>query len=240
MFRMPLAAGLLKLAWQVSEKGDIAAKALAAVRIQYGHDLAMAQAAQWMRRCPRSELAAAAGLLAIQANDIVAAESYLQQGLSLGDDSSGSLELLELLVPTARYDQQAAGAVARRLAQRRDLSPITSRFVLNTLVWDDLWHGRPGDARASAERLLAIDRDAVARVAMWAIELNEGRDSAAAEQLRQAAGLNPTIRLYYQTVGMLSIGRLSDARELLVQLEDYDADLAALAAAKIREKEQLR
>jgi len=139
MFKQPVAVPLLKAAFGISGDGAVGRTALFAIRTFQGPEAARAQAAEWMRSRPRAEVAALAGMLAVDAGDAACAAEMLSRGRALGDEPLGLFELLEFIL--AAGDGRTPGAateLARRLEARSDLSAQVSLMARKHLLWTAL------------------------------------------------------------------------------------------------------
>lgn len=228
MLNMPLGIWLLKAAWFIGGDGDVARTALAAMHAQQGPDAARAQAALWMARQPRPEVAAFAGLTAIQAGDLDLAQGYLWRGREVGDDPSGMLDILEYLLATLSPVPRAAEELALEFEQRRDLPPNLSRMVLAEVMLDALLGGQFDEAHRRAGRLLAVEHLQSAEMVLWALARRQG-DAAQADVHLKRGALPEAERLYYQFVGSLAIGNMDEAMGYLAELREVHGGLTAQA-----------
>jgi hypothetical protein len=234
--KMPLSVPLLKAAWQVGGDGNVALLALANLQRHGGAEAARLQATAWLAERPRPELAAFAGLLAVQAGDLEGAGALLSRGLELGSDRGGMLELLELLIAGHFRSANVLWEVARRLERRRDLSPAVSKFVLRELLGQALFCSRFDEALQRAKHLWSIDEDPLAATTFWAVARHHG-EPASFETYFARLRVPPAQRLYLQVLGCLSLGELDEARRLLALLGQTDPGLAETAQALLLSKE---
>lgn len=225
MFGVPFGVDLLKMAWKIGGAGATAGLALAAIRKHHGEAAAGAQAGAWMNARPRPEIAVVAGFAAVWDGDLNSARDYLRRGRQAGKDRTGVLELLEMIIATHTGPGEAA-EVAGRLEARHDLSASVSKLVLHKVLWSDLLAGRFGPARARADHLLAVAEDPVARMALWALELGEGRERQAGGHLGRAGLMSAESRLQYECLGYAAVGRNGEARAKLDQLRQANAGAA--------------
>jgi len=223
--QMPIGTALLKAAWLVNGDGETARLALSHVRRAEGLASAREHARRWLARRPRPEVAAYAGLFALEAGDRPAARELLDAGRQLGDDPAGMFELLELMLAAHEDNPLAVRDAAARLVERRDLAPVVSRMVHSELLWDAMLAGRFDEARGRAAHLLAVADDGPAEVALWALA-RHGRDPSAHAHLQRASRMAPDQRVYYMLLGALSIGQVDEAREMLPTLRERNAGLA--------------
>ncbi|HAU38435.1 MAG TPA: hypothetical protein DCX07_12070, partial [Phycisphaerales bacterium] len=154
----------------------------------------------------------------------------------LGDDSAGMLESLEFLIAIAGGDRQALVQTARRLEQRRDLPPSLSRMILSELLWDDMLTGRFEQVQARAKHMRAVEKNAPAAVALWALDVLAGRSAQAETHLAEAGDGPAAHRLYYQGLALSAIGQSDRAREVLEELRQRDEDTAAKLEAALAAK----
>jgi hypothetical protein len=222
------AAGCYVVAWWLGGDGETASLALSATAGAYSESVALARAVHWMKTRPHPAIAAFGGLLALQGGEADLAARFLEQGKALGTDRDGHLELLEWLLTTSTGDGSAVEQLARQLEQRRDLSPLLSRQVLTTLLWESLQHQRFDEARGRADHLLSIEDTPQAEMALWALAKRDGDIHQADLHLRRAA-LEPRHKLSFQILGNIAIGFLEEARALEAQLRQLDPSQARLA-----------
>lgn len=232
----PSCVGLYKAAWAVSGDAQIAVLALQALHEHFGPETAAAAALAWMDDSPRPDIAAFAGLMALQQDDRDAAADWLARGQQAGRDARGSLELLAFLLATLA-GPQAAGPLARELAERRDLPPTLSQLVLTRLMWDDLTAGRCEDARRRALHLLAVQDDRDAACILWALETQRGDRRAAGEYLARAGRVSPELMLYFQIHAGAAVGSEDQARRLLAELQQRSPELAQAARENLDERQ---
>ncbi len=228
-FGLPLGAELLKVAWAISGDGAVARAALIQIQRHSGVDVARAEAGAWLKRRPRPEVAAWAGALAIGAGDVEHAGECLARGRQLGDDPSGMFELLDLMIASRSGDVRQYQEMAASLEARRDLAPPVRKMVLEEALWTALLAGRFDEARRRAEHLLAVDRNAPAHMALYALARRAGRDARAEKHLARTAATPPAERLFYRFLGNLAIGAAPEAGEDLAELRALDAALARRA-----------
>ncbi len=235
-FKLPLSVPLLTAAWYVSGDGNVARSALFAMH-RCGHsDAAVAQADTWLVRRPRPEIAAFAALMAYQAGEFDAAESYLAHGRRLGDDRDGLLDLLAYTISKHGADSDATGELARRLENRSDLPPDLSRMVLTDLMWAAMTDEQFDNARRRARHLLEVDDEPQAEIALWALAKRDADAPGARKHLARAR-IKPADKVYWQFFGLVAIGWMQEARDMLEQLKGLDASYAAQAEALGRWKE---
>ncbi len=233
--RMPMGIPFLKAAWSIGGDGDVALSALGFIRQLTGVEAARAQAAEWMAQRPRPEIAAFAGLLALQAGELDAARGFLTQGQAVGQDRGGLLESLEAGIVDCSGDPAAALELARRLESRRDLGPAVSLAVQNQLLWDAMFRGRFEEAQERADRLWQIDKNPLAATALWALALRGGDESRARRYLKQIT-LPEAQQLYFRILGCVAIGAADEARHALARLTAVDSSLAERAGRLIEQR----
>lgn len=234
--RLPLGLPLLRTAWAVSGDGAIGRIALNQSRQQMGLGAARGLAERWIENRPRPEIAAYAGLMALEQRQPEAARRHLHRARQLGDDPAGMIELLELLLAAEEDDPQVLREVASGLAARRDLSPVVSKLVHSELLWDAMLAGRLDEARARATHILAVEDAPAAEIALWAIARRDRNALAADGHLRRAAKMHPDQRLYYMLLGALAIGSADEAGEMLTALRERNAGLARSAERVLAER----
>jgi hypothetical protein len=233
MFRASWSVPVLKAAWWMGGDGSVAAAALSGLRRDLGPEAARAQAAHWMARRPQAEIAGAAGALALEANDLPAAEAFLARGRAAGRDRSGMLDTVDFFVTSLRGTPGEAADVARRFEARRDLPPVASRVLLSTVLWDNLRRGRFDEARRRAKHLLEVEDLPLAHLALWALAKRDGRPREAARHLARATLPTPQC-LRYMFQGALAIGADDEAAEFIARLRDLDIALAAQCEQDLR------
>jgi len=232
----PTSAPLFRAAWWVNGDPQTAVLALQALHRHFGPEPALATATAWMNRRPCPDIAAFAGLLALQHDDPHAADEWLARGRQAGNDALGDLELLEYVL-VARTRPGGATELARQLADRRDLPPTLSRLLHEELLWDEMFSAQFDGAQRRARRLLAIQHLPSALAALWAIAEQHGQRGASEDFSRQlAAGLPQPVRLYWQCLGCFAVGRREQAREILADLRDHSEPLASAAIQLLAEK----
>ncbi len=236
MLHSPSAITLLSAAWRISGSGEIARQAIWQVQRHHGAAAALARAAVWMESNARPEIAAAAGILAMEDRDVAQAAGWLEQGRRLGDDPAGMLETLEFLIALAGEDKNAAVETARRFEQRRDLPPIVSRMILSELLWYDMLVGRFEQAQARAKHLLAVEKNLHAAAVLWALDTLAGRTAQAETHLAEAGDGPPAHRLYCQGLALSAVGLVDRAREILGELRRQDENAAARLEAALAGK----
>jgi hypothetical protein len=236
MLQLPLSVPLLKAAWLIGGDGEVALLALADIQQKDSPEAARAQAAEWMASRPRPEIAAFAGLLAVQANDLESACDLLARGLESGQDRSGMLEMLQVFIAQRTGDPGALLEVARRFESRHDLSPFVSKFVQEQLMFDAMSANRFDEAEQRARRLWSIEDNPAAAHALWVLARRRGEQVPFGRYFDRLT-LPEGEKLYLHVMGLLVLGEWNDAAQLLVRLEAIDPQLAAEARRKLQEKE---
>jgi hypothetical protein len=235
-FKLPVELPLFKAAWYVSRNGQNALAALVAVHRHQGAQAATLLAQSWMQSCPRPEIAAFGGLLALDAGDLELAKAYLQQGHQLGSEQAGSLEMLEFFLVIRTEALDATSQLAERFSTRSDLPAHLSMMVLTELVWRDMRQGHWDAAAAGARHLLAVADSPGAEAALWALALQRGDRKAAQRHLARVK-LPAAQRAHYLCMGSDAIGERERARELLEEVRQADAALAQRTEMYLRPRE---
>jgi len=217
-------AGLLTVAWRISEDGETGSLALAAIGRYGSPDQQIATGLAWLDGCPRVEIAGLTGLAAMQVGDEPTARDMLQQCGQLGGDRDGLAEMLELLVARRFGEFGETTACARRLEPRDDLSPTVSRMIGEELLWDAMLHGRLDEARRRAERILAVGDNPSAGIALAALGGYDPGESP----------LPPAQDIYYRFLAAVSVGATARAEELIGRLDQLDPSLAGHAVVTVQ------
>jgi hypothetical protein len=234
--KAPLCVPLLKAAWIMSGSGETGRAALSAVRQHRGLEAARGQAAVWLARRPRPEIAAAAGLFAAEAGDLDDARRLLARGRESGTDRTGMLDLLEFTIVLRSGESAPAVDLARRFELRRDLPPLLSQAARTELLWDAMLNGRFEEAERRAASLLAVNDVAEAELALWALALRRGDAAAAARHLATTHVVPAAQSVYWQVLGLAAIGRTAEALAGLEQMRDLDATRAGRLEQFLRER----
>ena len=229
MFKSPAGASFLKAAWAIGGDGTVAQMALSEISKYAGAEAARAQGQIWMARSAHPQIASFTGLLACNSGDIEAARDYLVRGREHGDDPSGLLELLEFVIAARDDRPDASTELAERLSQRTDLSPAVSKMVLTELLWASMLRGEFGRAREHAERLVQVESNPPASIALWALAEAEGDRGRAERHLADAHGFAPDQQLYYMCLGSAATGRRDEAIRSARELRGCNEELAELA-----------
>jgi hypothetical protein len=221
----PWSVPLLKAAWSMAGDAEVAVAALRAIQQHLGPEAARAQALQWLVWRPQTEIAAWAGLMALQADDLPAARMFLSQAKLLGPDRGGLIELLEYCVASQSGDREATRELAQRFELRKDLALPVSRRVRVDLLWHALLRGRWEEAQRRADFLWSIDSDPVVAAALWALAQRNGEDRQTQKYLAAIQMPEPE-RLYYIALGRGAVGLREEARMTVLLLRNLDAALA--------------
>lgn len=231
-FKTGLDVPLLTAAWRVSGDGRIAKMALAAIYLQQGAEASLAYALVWMQQHPRPEIAAMAGLMALDQGQMDTARQMLQAAQHLDKDDEGLLELLEWQVAVRSDDDHAVRDLTHRLEARRDLPPSLRRMVLCSILWDAVMERQFTEAASRARYLLSIEEVPEAHMALWATALEQG-DLKEAQSHLSAAQMTPARKLYYQVFGNAAVGFRGQAEALLDRLRQTEPDMAAHAQHRL-------
>ena len=226
---LPLAIPLLKIGWFIGRDEIAAVVALAQITKEQGPETALAQAEVWLSKHPQLALAACAGMTARDLGDYEKARSFLEKGRTLGDDSHGLLDLLEMSLAERTNDPESGIKIAEKLSRRNDVSPMVSELALIAMLWKEMLYRRFSEARVLALRLLAVDNEPKASIAMWALERLEGRTESAEKYLRIADVLPKDQRLYLTYLACFTAGFTEQAHEALTELREVNSDYSANA-----------
>lgn len=236
MFKHPVEVPLLKAAWSISRNGQDGLVALAALHRRQGVAAALEQAQSWMQSCPRPEVAAFAGLLAIDAGNVDLAKACLQQGRQLGTENESMLEMLEFFIVSRTEGPEAVRQLAERFSERSDLSAALSKMVGTELLWGRMLQGRWDEAAVKARHLLAVGDAPEAEAALWALALRGGDQQSAANHLAQVK--LPTLRrAYFLCLGAAAIGAPEQAGEYLQEIRQTDPAMAQRIEASLKARE---
>ncbi|MHC4178188.1 MAG: hypothetical protein ACYSWU_11815 [Planctomycetota bacterium] len=237
MLKMPLSVPLLRTAWYVGGDGKVAALALARIQEHISLEAARAQAAGWLAARPRPEIAAQAGLLALQDDQLEQASDFLDRGRQMGPDPTGMLELLDILVAVGTGDAEAVIDLARRFEQRTDLMPVVSKGIHEHFLLEALLARQFEEAERRAKRLWSIEDNPLAATTFWVLARRRGSQ----EDLEAFLGrqrLAAPQALYYQTIGHTALGDADAAQRTLGSLAEVDSSMAEMVRRYIQEKEQ--
>jgi hypothetical protein len=236
ILKLSVDAPLLKVAWHISHNGRTGVMALVTVYRRQGVQAAAALARSWMQSSPRPEIAAFAGMLAVDPENADPAKSYLEQGRQLGDDRAGMLDTLEFAVAGLTKGADTLTQLAQRLEARSDLPPRLSKQVLTELLWDDMLRGRWESAAARAHHMLAVADTAEARGALWALALKRGDALSAHDHLAQVK--LPTLqRAGFICLGRAAIGDHEEAKKVLEEIRQTEPAMAQRNEDRLLERE---
>lgn len=225
LLQMPWSVPLLKAAWSIGRDGEVALAALRSIQQHLGPEAARAQALEWLVWRPQTEIAAWAGLMALQAGHVPAAKMFLSQGQQLGPDRGGLIELLEYYVTSQSGDREATAELARRFELRKDLALPVSRRARVDLLWNALLRGRWDEAQRRAKFLWSIDSDPTVAAALWALAQRNG-DNRQAQKYLAAIQMPEAEKLYFIALGRGAVGLRDEARMTVLLLRNLDAGLA--------------
>jgi hypothetical protein len=236
MFKLSLEVPLLRTAANISGSGKSRQAAVMAVRRQQGVAPAALLAQSWMRSRPSPEVAAFAGLLALETGDVELAKTCLQQGRQLGTEEAGMLEMLEFFLVGRTEPPEKMIQFAQQLSERSDLPARVSKLVLIEVLWVDMLQKRWEAAAAKADRLLAVANTPEAEAALWAMACQRGNERAAEDHLSRVT--LPTVqRAHWLCLGSAAIGERERARGYLEEVRQNDAAMAQRAEAWLRTME---
>jgi hypothetical protein len=226
-FHPPTGLVLLQGAWALGANPLIAILIVGRMRYKGGQkDAARVRVEQYIRRRPLADLAAYAGVLAVDDGDLPRARQWLAQSRALGASPTGIPEYLEYCIAEKEEDPRAAANTGMALlAARRDLSLILTRKIHNELLWMDVMDHRFDRVRARAEFMLAVEENPVVEIALWTLARKEGRESEAAEHLARAK-CPPVSSFHFRALGAHAIGDVVLRDRMLAELEQADAPAA--------------
>jgi hypothetical protein len=227
MLKSTLCLPLLKAAWLIGRNESMGLVALVMIQKLESAQSAQNQAAAWLASDSCPGMAAFAGLLAVDANDLEEAARYRDLCLELGGDRQGLIEWLELNIVVKNNDDQAAENLLQRLQMRTDLSPIVSKWLLERSLIKTLLGRNLTEAEKHAKRLWSIEDNAWAATALWAINRQHGKSEDFQQYLKKII-INPEQVLFFKTAAMFVCGELEQARNSLESLRQTDATLANL------------
>ncbi|MGA2033434.1 MAG: hypothetical protein ABSG68_14360 [Thermoguttaceae bacterium] len=236
MLQQPLSLSLFQAAWFLGGDPRVAVSILAQTQRQ-GAAAALELADRWLVHRPLSQIAAFAGLLALQAGDVDRARRYLQQAQALDPDPDGRTELLALAMAECSGDSEATLKIARDWEDRNDLSAEVRLMVCNELLWDAMFHERLEEVERRAEHLWSISDNPLAAAAFWALAKRRGEEHSAARRYWSRIKLPPPQAAFYRILGSIAVGTPAEARLLLPKLRELDAHLAVRAEVLLAKKE---
>jgi hypothetical protein len=227
MLKLPLCLPFLKAAWSIGRIENMGIVALVKIQQMESIQAARNQAAAWLASDPCPEIAAFAGLLAVDAGDLTDAARCRDLCLELGPDRQGLTEWLELTIAAKNNDDQAAEDLYQRLATRTDLSPLVSKYLMEIFLVKALLGRNWIEAEARAKRLWSIEDNPWAATAIWAINWKYGK-AEEFQKFIQKIKLNPGQVLFFQTAALCACGDMEQARCSFDSLKQTDANLAEL------------
>ena len=234
LFSPAWAARLHYAAWLVGGEGRSGLTALVKFLAIEDPPAVRMRALAMLSRNPSSLIAAYAGIMAMDAGDVVEGEGLADLARSMGPDPECLTEMLEYQIAAARSaDIRETWRAAAALAERRDLSPTVSRMALSSLMWLELSQGQFDLARGRAEHILAVADDPQAEIVLEAIHLRAGRDDQARLCAQRAAPAGAARSLYWRCLAHRAVGLDRRADEALAELRDYDTALAERAAGQL-------
>ena len=235
-FGLPVSVPLLTAAWRLGGSVTVGVMALARIRLHRGLSEAVTRSAAWANARPAAGILGFAGLLAVENGELTAAAAFLERARQSGRDPDGFVDFLEYSIVNQIGDVHAISELARRLEGRNDLPPLLAKAVREGLAHEAILDGRFDEARRRAERLLAIADDPHVEPILWALAKREGNQAVARMHLARV-NLPEKLSLYYQVLGNLATGFLSEAKDQLSKLSQIDAGLARKAEAWLARKE---
>lgn len=233
VFQTPLSVPLLRAAWWISADGQVGLKALTAIKTYGDSAQAIGCALAWMEKIPRAELAAFGGLLAANAGLEDVSRNMLVLCQQLPRDKLGLTELLEFTIAQRFEPFGAASQCARRLEDRRDLSPTVSGMVHMDLLWNAMLCGRLDEAERRAKFVLSVGQAPPASIAMSAIARLRGDETAARRHMNDAVALPPAEMHYYRFLAASGIEAEDEANEQLTRLGEFNVSLAEYATRQV-------
>ena len=226
-FSPPLAAGLYRFIWLMT--GDGRAGQLSLMKRVQAHavELARLEGRVMMDKRPSGEIAAFAGMVEMDLGDVEQAESYLQAAQQAGGDREGLTELLQCRIVGGRDESgRQIDELISQLAERRDLSPLVSKFIIENLMWRNLFRRRFDEAQEMADRLLAVESNPQAEVVRGVLYQVAGMDPLAEGCFTRAAVMTSSERLYAHCLATAAVGWQDQAHQLLAELREQNEDLA--------------
>jgi len=230
MLKQPVAGRLLAISWHIGGVGQTGRLAIQALNDPNDPFLAMSTAQTWMQRCPRAEVGAIGGVLAMQCGEMDIAAEFLRDSRAAGDDPKGMADLLEMQLAAHTPDAGSYRALVRSLSERRDLSPNVSRLVIAELMMADLLAGRFEDAERRARHLEQIEETVEAAHVLWAVGEHRGDERLARHYAARAAASADSERARWLCSGLVAhvaLGRREEADALHAALREADPALAA-------------
>lgn len=237
VFHLPAAVPLLQAAWVVSGDGWVGRAALAARMQRDGVAAMLAEADAGLARRPSALVAAFAAAVATDVGALAAARRYAELAHGLGDDPSGMLDGVDYLLAVEAQPDRREELVAE-LDERHDLPPGLAQIVARVRLWQALRQGRFDEARRRAQRMVEVDPEPPALMALWAVAEHEGRTGDANRYLRQAAAFPLPARLLWAGLAHAALGRWEQVRAIQEHLAEVGSDAAADLAEGLAHWEQ--
>lgn len=232
-FNAPAGIPLLKLAWWLGGSADTAVRALTLVQKQQGSQ-AVVRAAEWFFSRRQGEVASYVAIVCLVAGEIEQGRKWHEAAREAGCDRTGLVEVAELLLAAQDRQPGTLAELSERLMQRHDLSPSASVLCLREVAWTSLLRRQWGRCREYAGRLLAVDADPTASMALWAAALALGDEAAAARHLAGAAKLPRPQRLAYEAIGQAVAGHAAAAASALDELRTLKPEAVPAVEAAIQ------
>lgn len=226
MFRLPGSVPLLEISWRISHNDRIGLTALRRMHQQAMPESARCQAAEWLASNPRPGIACFAGLLALEAGDWEEAARMCDLCRELGGDEEGLIDWLDLRIMDLNNDEAAQNEFYRKLALRKDLSPAVSKMLLNYYLFQSLVAKDWVEVERRAKHLWSIEESPLTATALWALDRHRGRPDSFQRYIKNMR-LNQTQIQYYQGLGYSALEDWEQAFQMLVQLRQADAQVAA-------------
>ena len=221
----PTAMVLLQGAWALGGNPANAITVLGRMLKAGQKNAARQRVEQYIRRRPHPDLAAFAGLMAIDDGDLPRARQWLAHSRALGPSRTGTPDLLEYTIAERDDDIRASGRLGQALiATRRDLPLLLTRKIQNDFLLMDMLDRRFDQVPPRAEYMLAVEENPVAEFALWALARKEGRESDATAHFARAK-CPPAASLHYRALGAHAIGDFPLRDRLLTDLERIDPAL---------------
>jgi hypothetical protein len=232
MLKSALCVPFLKAAWRIGRNENMGMVALFKIQQLESAQAARIQAAAWLASDPCPGMAAFAGLLAVDAGDLEDAARCRNLCLELGGDSKGLIEWLELALADKKNDDQATEDLHRRLALRKDLSPLVSKFLLERFLIKSLLERNWSETANRAKRLWSIEDNPWAATAIWALNRQYGKSEDFQNYIKRIK-LNPGQVLFFKTAALFVVGELEQARQSFESLRQTNVALADLLQAYV-------
>jgi hypothetical protein len=226
LFKLPGCMPLLKAAWWISRNDRMGLLALRRIHQRESVASARRQAAEWLASDPRPGMACFAGLLALEAGDWDAAARLRDLCRELGGDSEGLIDWLDLRLMGLSNDDGATEETYRRLAARRDLSPLVSKVVLNYYLFLALVTKKWDEVERRAKHLWSIEESPMAATALWALNRHRGKPDNFHNYIKNLR-LDPVQVYYHQGLGYSALEDWEQALQMVAALREGDAQLAA-------------